>query len=85
MLGGAASARAGGWALSSSGPTAVAVQGKLVLGESSGEAHEVILDLPAGFTPRAQLDGKPLAAQLNGARLTLRLPSGSHQFTITGE
>jgi hypothetical protein len=80
---GEATVSAGGWALSSGGPTALQIAGDQVSGESSGEMHTAVITLPDGWTATViLLDGKPLAATRDGRILTLSLPAGSHTFEI---
>ena len=73
----------GQWELSSDGPTAIAIAGNDVEGESSGEAHTVQLGLPPAYgAVVVTSDNQPLAAQRENDLLSIAMPSGHHRFTI---
>jgi len=83
VKGAEATAAVGPWELRSNGPVAVAVKGKAVTGESSGEAHVVQIALPPTYgTAVVTLDGKPIAARRNKGLLALDVPAGPHRFAI---
>lgn len=78
-----ASARAGGWSLTSAGPAAIEIGGGRVIGESSGDAHTAVIAAPRSLTAaRVTLDGKPLSATRGARTITIDLPAGDHVFEI---
>ncbi|OPZ84390.1 MAG: hypothetical protein BWY76_01858 [bacterium ADurb.Bin429] len=88
VLKGAGEAHMNGWKLSANGPTAVEVKNGTLTGESSGDAHEAVITLPAGAEYgqlKATLDDKPFPTQVNGLAVTLRLPAGSHTFSLSSQ
>jgi hypothetical protein len=79
-------AAVGAWELRSAGPVAMEVKGMAVEGESSGDAHDAIVALPAAYgVAMTTVDGKPVACKQEGNRMTIALPAGAHAFTIQGK
>ena len=83
LKGSPAVALGGGWTLASTGAAGVEIRDGALRGETSGEAHEVILGLPEGWTQVAvTLDGKTVAAARNEQELRLKVPAGYHTFVV---
>ena len=87
VKGAGASAASGEWKVQSDGPVALTINGATVNGESSGDAHTVLIRLPINYTTASvTLDGKPLeimAVKWETLNLSLNLPAGLHTFTIS--
>jgi hypothetical protein len=83
VLGGG-SAAADGWRAASDGCVAVDFTDAAVSGLSRGPEQVVAITMPAGVAVTAlEMDGQPMTAVLDGDKLTVRLPAGTHAFEGT--
>ena len=71
------------WQLSSDGAVAIDIQGRSVTGESSGEAHDCTIGLPANSSvTNVELDGQPVPLAIVDGKLSLHLPERAHRFAF---
>jgi hypothetical protein len=83
LQGDPATVAVGQWSLKSSGPVACTIHNNQVTGESSGQAHEVVLSLPDNYPVAAfLLDGQPATAKRDGRTLAVLQPAGEHQWAL---
>ena len=82
LKGDSASARISGYALTSSGQSAVEVKGDVIRGEADGKAHSIALTVPDSIAPsQVLIDGEPVET-FTGNRITLKLKDGYHTFNV---
>jgi hypothetical protein len=82
-MSGPGQAAAAGFVLASDGGTAVDIKPGTIAGQSSGEAHNATLTLPATYGQvTVKIDGAAVKMNRDGDVITLSLPAGYHTFTL---